>query len=79
MYVLAIIFTLAGCAWTKQQVDYAKLCQQDPQCLASAKGDAELVKTIVSVAYPVAAAPAGAAVLALALWIRGRKKKDEVK
>jgi len=77
--VLSLIFTLAGCAWIGQQVDYAKLCQQDAVCLSKAKSDSALVSSVVSVAYPIAAAPVGAAIFALALWFRGKKlvKKDE--
>ena len=73
----AFLLSLAGCAWLGEQVDYQKLCQQDPVCLEDAKKDAELAKTIVGIAYPVAAAPVGAAVLALALWFRGRKKEKK--
>lgn len=47
----------------------------DPACMEQAKKDAELGKTIAGMAYPAAGAPVGAAILALALWYRGRKKK----
>lgn len=76
-FALCLLLSLSGCAWLGQQVDYQKACASDPACLADSKRDADLAKTIVGAAYPAVGAPVGAAVLALALWFRGRKKKKE--
>ena len=75
-FLVLALLSLSGCAFLGKQVDYQKACAADAACLAEAKEDAELAKTIVGVAYPAAGAPVGAAVLALALWFRGRKKKE---
>lgn len=77
LLVLFILVGFSSCAWTTKQVDYAKACQEDVACLAEAKRDAELAKTIVGMAYPIAGAPVGAAVLAIVLWFRGRKIKEK--
>jgi len=74
--VLASLLMLSGCSFMAKQIDYQKECMADPTCLEQAKKDAELAKTIISMAYPVAGAPVGAAILAFALWFRGKKKKD---
>lgn len=74
-FIIIILIFLTGCIWTQKQVDYAKLCQADPACLDSAKKDAELAKLIFGIAYPVASGGAGALILAMSLWIRGRKKE----
>lgn len=73
--VFCIFFT--GCAWLGKQVDYQKACLADTECLAQAKSDAELGRTIANAAYPAAGVPVGAAILGLSLWFRGRKKKGE--
>lgn len=75
--LLIALLMLTSCAWVNKQVDYQKACMADATCLADAKKDAELAKTIVGTAYPIAGAPVGAAVLALALWIRGKKKEPK--
>lgn len=75
--VATILLTLTGCAWTAKQVDYAKLCNEDPACLAQAKKDAGLVQTLVGFAYPAAAGAASTATLGLMLWWRGRKKEEK--
>jgi hypothetical protein len=78
-YILLIFISsfLFGCAFIKEQVDYVKLCSNDPSCLASAKSDSELVKNIVASAYPIAGGAAGASTMIIALWIRGKKKEKE--
>lgn len=78
-YILLVVFLgcLSGCAWLGQQVDYQKACMADAACMEQAKKDAELGKTIAGMAYPAAGAPVGAAILALALWFRGKKVKEK--
>ena len=77
LLLLLLIVSFSGCAWLSKQVDYQKLCMADVACMAEAKKDADLAKNIVGMAYPVAGAPVGAAVLALALWFRGKKKEQK--
>jgi hypothetical protein len=72
-----LLFSVVGCAWLGEQVDYQKACLSDPACLESAKKDAELVKTVANAAFPGVGMIAGASVLALSLWFRGRKKKEQ--
>lgn len=74
--LLFLLIGMSGCAFIGKQIDYQKLCMVDAACLSDAKRDAELAKTIAGAAYPAAGAPVGAAILALALWFRGRKKKE---
>lgn len=75
--VSLLYFSLVGCAWLGQQVDYQKACLADPVCLEDSKKDSQLVKTLLDMAFPGAGAVGGAGVLALALWFRGRKKKEQ--
>ncbi len=75
--VSLLFFSFIGCAWLGQQVDYQKACMADPVCLEEAKRDAELARTLSNAAFPGVGAVAGAGVLALALWFRGRKKKEQ--
>jgi uncharacterized lipoprotein YmbA len=75
--IVSMLLMLGGCAYVQKQVDYAKLCQQDATCLSSAKSDAAMVQSVVGVAYPMASGAAGALVLAISLWIRGRKKEPK--
>jgi len=77
LILVAFSTSLLGCAWLGQQVDYQKACMSDPVCLESAKKDAELVKTVADMAFPGAGAVAGAGILALALWFRGKKKEQK--
>ena len=72
---ITFLMLLGGCAFLGKQYDYQQACMQDPTCLEQAKKDAEFGKTVAGMAYPAAGAPVGAAILALALWIRGKKKK----
>lgn len=75
-YILLVVFCLSigGCSFLAEQYDYQQACMSDPACLEQAKKDAEFGKMIAGMAYPAAGAPVGAAILAIALWIRGRKK-----
>lgn len=75
-WLVLALFLISGCAWAEKQIDYQKACMADPACFAEAKRDSELVRTIVSAAYPAAAGAAGAATMILALWFRGRKVKQ---
>lgn len=72
---VAILLCVGGCAWLGKQYDYVSLCANDPACLSQAKKDSETVKAVAGAAFPIAAIPAGALGMTLALWLRGRKKK----
>lgn len=75
--IAVLLVSLAGCAWTGKQVDYARACASDPACLADAKDKAHFVNVLTAEAFPPAAGAAGALTLALALWWGGKKKEKK--
>lgn len=76
---ITFLISLTGCAWITKQIDYAKLCNDDPTCMSQAKSDSSLVSTAVGVAYPVAAIPVGLIAYWISAYVRGRKKEVEPK
>lgn len=76
LLIISLVF-LAGCSFLGKQYDYTKLCASDPKCLAEAKSDSALVGTVAGAFYPPVAGAASGAALILALWYRGKKKKED--
>lgn len=77
LIIIGALLAFSGCAWMGQQLDYQALCAADPACLQDAKNKAEVFKQVAGTFNPIAGGAAGAATLALFLWLGGKKKKEQ--
>ena len=77
LVLIALLLSIAGCAWLGKQADYAQQCANDPNCLSEQKAKSHLVTVLVSEAFPPAASAAGAVSLALFLWWGGKQKEKK--
>lgn len=77
LVLLFAIFALVGCSTLKQAELDAINCMKDPVCYEMAKDRSELYKGIAGTVNPIAGGGVGATILAIGLWLGGRKKRKE--